>query len=42
LRTYLDFEKSVAEVEAKIEELAAISEASGSEALAMGAEFSRA
>jgi acetyl-CoA carboxylase carboxyl transferase subunit alpha len=41
LRSYLDFEKSVAEVEAKIEELAAISEASGSEALAMGAELSR-
>jgi acetyl-CoA carboxylase carboxyl transferase subunit alpha len=32
LRTYLDFEKSVADVEGKIEELAAISEASGSEA----------
>lgn len=41
MRTYLDFEKSVAEVEAKIEELAALSEASGSEALAMGAELSR-
>jgi len=41
LRSYLDFEKSVAEVEAKIEELAALSEASGSEALAMGAELSR-
>ncbi|MEZ5955979.1 MAG: hypothetical protein R3C27_02030 [Hyphomonadaceae bacterium] len=41
LRTYLDFEKSVADVEAKIEELAAISEASGSEALAMGAELAR-
>jgi len=41
LRTYLDFEKSVAEVEAKIEELAALSEASGSEAMAMGTELSR-
>lgn len=41
LRTYLDFEKSVADVEAKIQELAAISEASGSEALAMGAELAR-
>jgi len=41
LRTYLDFEKSVAEVETKIEELAALSEASGSEAMAMGAELSR-
>jgi len=41
LRTYLDFEKSVAEVEAKIEELQALSEASGSEAMAMGVELSR-
>jgi acetyl-CoA carboxylase carboxyl transferase subunit alpha len=41
LRTYLDFEKSIAEIEAKIEELAALSEASGSEALAMGSELSR-
>lgn len=41
LRTYLDFEKSVAEVEAKIEELVALSEASGSEAMAMGSELSR-
>jgi acetyl-CoA carboxylase carboxyl transferase subunit alpha len=41
LRTYLEFEKPVAELEAKIEELAALSEASGSEALAMGAELSR-
>ena len=41
MRTYLDFEKSVAEVEAKIEELQALSEASGSEAMAMGVELSR-
>jgi acetyl-CoA carboxylase carboxyl transferase subunit alpha len=41
LRTYLDFEKSIADVEAKIEELSALAEASGSEAMAMGAELSR-
>ncbi len=41
LRTYLDFEKSVAEIETKIEELAALSQASGSEAMAMGVELSR-
>jgi acetyl-CoA carboxylase carboxyl transferase subunit alpha len=41
LRTYFDFEKSIAEIETKIEELAALSEASGSEALAMGSELSR-
>ncbi|MES1156246.1 MAG: acetyl-CoA carboxylase carboxyltransferase subunit alpha [Alphaproteobacteria bacterium] len=41
MRTYLDFEKSVAEIEAKIEELQALSEASGSKALAMGVELSR-
>ncbi|MES1203658.1 MAG: acetyl-CoA carboxylase carboxyltransferase subunit alpha [Pseudomonadota bacterium] len=41
MRTYLDFEKSVAEIEAKIEELQALSEASGSEAMAMGVELSR-
>ncbi len=41
MRTYFDFEKSIAEIETKIEELAALSEASGSEALAMGSELSR-
>ncbi|HVY87011.1 MAG TPA: acetyl-CoA carboxylase carboxyltransferase subunit alpha [Caulobacterales bacterium] len=41
MRTYLDFEKSVAEIETKIEELQALSEASGSEAMAMGVELSR-
>ncbi|HWA00497.1 MAG TPA: acetyl-CoA carboxylase carboxyltransferase subunit alpha [Caulobacterales bacterium] len=41
MRTYLDFEKSIAEIEAKIEELQALSEASGSEAMAMGVELSR-
>ncbi|MDX2276080.1 MAG: acetyl-CoA carboxylase carboxyltransferase subunit alpha [Hyphomonadaceae bacterium] len=41
LRTYLDFEKSIAEVESKIEELQALAEASGPEAMAMGAELSR-
>jgi acetyl-CoA carboxylase carboxyl transferase subunit alpha len=41
LRTYLDFEKSIAEIETKIEELQALAEASGTEAMAMGAELSR-
>jgi acetyl-CoA carboxylase carboxyl transferase subunit alpha len=41
LRTYLDFEKSIAEIEAKIEELSALAEASGPEAMAMGVELSR-
>jgi len=41
LRTYLDFEKSIAEIETKIEELAALSEASGSDAFAMGSELGR-
>lgn len=41
MRTYLDFEKSIAEVESKIEELQALAEASGPEAMAMGAELSR-
>jgi acetyl-CoA carboxylase carboxyl transferase subunit alpha len=37
--TYLDFEKSIAEIEAKIEELSALAESSGAEA--MGVELSR-
>ncbi len=41
MRTYLDFEKSIAEVEAKIEELSALAEASGSDAISMGVELSR-
>jgi acetyl-CoA carboxylase carboxyl transferase subunit alpha len=41
LRTYLDFEKSVAEIEAKIEELAAQAEASGADAISQGVELSR-
>jgi acetyl-CoA carboxylase carboxyl transferase subunit alpha len=41
LRTYLDFEKSVAEIEAKIEELAALAEASGADAISQGVELSR-
>lgn len=41
MRTYFDFEKSIAEVELKIEELQALAEASGSEAMAMGAELAR-
>ncbi|MEJ0060284.1 MAG: acetyl-CoA carboxylase carboxyltransferase subunit alpha [Terricaulis sp.] len=41
MRTYLDFEKSVAEIEAKIEELAGLNEASGPDAMAMGVELSR-
>jgi len=41
LRNYLDFEKSIADIEAKIEELSALTEASGPEAMAMGVELSR-
>jgi len=41
LRTYLDFEKPVAEIEAKIEELAALAEASGADAISQGVELSR-
>jgi len=41
LATYLDFEKSIADIEAKIEELSALAEASGSDAMAMGVELSR-
>ena len=41
MRTYLDFEKSVAEIEAKIEELQALAEASGSDAISQGQELSR-
>jgi acetyl-CoA carboxylase carboxyl transferase subunit alpha len=41
LRTYLDFEKSVAEIETKIEELAALAEASGADAISQGVELSR-
>jgi acetyl-CoA carboxylase carboxyl transferase subunit alpha len=41
LRTYLDFEKSVAEIENKIEELAALAEASGADAISQGVELSR-
>ncbi len=41
MRTYLDFEKSVAELEAKIEELQALAEASGAEAISQGVELSR-
>ena len=41
MRTYLDFEKSIAEVESKIEELQALAEASGPEAMAMGSELAR-
>jgi acetyl-CoA carboxylase carboxyl transferase subunit alpha len=39
LQTYLDFEKSIAEIETKIEELSALAESSGAEA--MGIELSR-
>lgn len=39
MRTYLDFEKSIAEIEAKIEELSALAESSGAQA--MGVELSR-
>lgn len=41
MRTYLDFEKSVAEIENKIEELAALAEASGADAISQGVELSR-
>ncbi len=41
LRTYLDFEKPVAEIEAKSEELQALAEASGAEAISQGVELSR-
>ena len=41
LRTYLDFEKPVAEIESKIEELQALAEASGAEAISQGVELSR-
>lgn len=41
MRTYLDFEKSVAEIESKIEELAALAEASGADAISQGVELSR-
>ena len=40
LRTYLDFEKSVAEIENKIEELQALAEASGADAISQGQELS--
>ncbi len=41
MRTYLDFEKPVAEIENKIEELAALAEASGADAISQGVELSR-
>jgi acetyl-CoA carboxylase carboxyl transferase subunit alpha len=41
LRTYLDFEKSVAEIETKIEELQALAEASGADAISQGQELGR-
>jgi hypothetical protein len=41
LRTYLDFEKPVAEIEAKIDELQALAEASGADAISQGVELSR-
>jgi acetyl-CoA carboxylase carboxyl transferase subunit alpha len=41
LRTYLEFEKSVAEIENKIQELAALAEASGADAISQGVELSR-
>jgi len=41
VRTYLDFEKPVAELEAKIEELQALAEASGADAISQGVELSR-
>jgi len=41
LRTYLDFERSVAEIETKIEELQALAEASGADAISQGVELSR-
>ena len=41
MRTYLDFEKPVAEIENKIEELQALAEASGADAISQGVELSR-
>ena len=41
MRTYLDFEKPVAELENKIEELQALAEASGADAISQGVELSR-
>lgn len=41
MRTYLDFEKPVAEIESKIEELQALAEASGADAISQGVELSR-
>ncbi|HRO03557.1 MAG TPA: acetyl-CoA carboxylase carboxyltransferase subunit alpha, partial [Terricaulis sp.] len=41
MRTYLDFEKPVAELESKIEELQALAEASGADAISQGVELSR-
>lgn len=41
MRTYLDFERSVAEIETKIEELQALAEASGADAISQGVELSR-
>jgi acetyl-CoA carboxylase carboxyl transferase subunit alpha len=41
LRTYLDFEKPVAEIESKIEELQALAEASGADAISQGQELGR-
>jgi acetyl-CoA carboxylase carboxyl transferase subunit alpha len=41
LRTYLDFEKPVAEIETKIEELQALAEASGADAISQGQELGR-
>lgn len=41
LRNYLEFEKSIADIEAKIDELSALAEASGPDAMTMGVELSR-
>jgi len=41
VRTYLEFEKPVAELESKIEELQALAEASGADAISQGVELSR-
>ena len=41
MRTYLDFEKPVAEIETKIEELQALAEASGADAISQGQELGR-
>lgn len=41
MRSYLDFEKPIAEIEAKIEELSALAEASGADAISQGVELSR-